>query len=352
MKTNEATVVANSADNPTGTPPILVSEVLEAVLRCLLAWLEQENNGQKNHLILTALAKESLKKVNAPEASRKFDKKEIFAACGQAAEDKELSSWLKWPDLEKYWDARKSSFLSFATSRGIDHYPVFERKSTPGRIESLYWISTSPIVKPAENVETAYTDTMLGTGEDRNDAQRLELEYQCTQPGEIACALLLKPWLSNGKILMKGWGAWSVALPLGLIGMVMLGIIWLALALVGIGPANEKAMAFFLLLSFAYFLWLFFIRPMAHLADDRIICADGVESFKEKPGQLELARVDGGVTIRLVRYSSCCPVCGASVSVEKGEPDFPRRLVGRCAESPREHVFSFDRVTRKGKALW
>ena len=37
--------------------------------------------------------------------------------------------------------------------------------------------------------------------------------------------------------------------------------------------------------------------------------------------------------------------------LKDGEPDYPRRLVGRCHESPREHVFSFDRVTRRGCVL-
>lgn len=343
--------MANGADNPTRTPSIPVSGVLETVLRCLLDWLEQENNGQKNHQILIALTKESLKKIHAPEASRKFDKRDISCACGLAEGEKDLGSWLKWPDVEKYWEARRDNFLAFADLRGVDQCPVFERKTTPGRIETLYWISASQIDVRSELEKTTETGAMPGLGEHSNKAPDLELGYQCTQPGDIACALLLKPWLSNGKVLLKGWRAWSVALPLGALGIAMLGVVWLALALVGLGPVNDKAMLLFLLLCFAYLLWLFFIRPMVHLLDDRIICAEGAGSFKEKPGQLELVRSDGAVTIHLVRYSSSCPVCGASVTVEKGEPDFPRRLVGRCAESPREHVFSFDRVTRRGKAL-
>ena len=34
-----------------------------------------------------------------------------------------------------------------------------------------------------------------------------------------------------------------------------------------------------------------------------------------------------------------------------GVSDYPRRLVGRCDESPRERIFSFDRVTRRGVTL-
>ena len=52
-----------------------------------------------------------------------------------------------------------------------------------------------------------------------------------------------------------------------------------------------------------------------------------------------------------MKYLGECPICGAEVLLDKGEPDFPRRLVGRCQESPREHIFSFDRVTKAGMKL-
>jgi len=52
-----------------------------------------------------------------------------------------------------------------------------------------------------------------------------------------------------------------------------------------------------------------------------------------------------------VRYAATCPVCNARVQVESGGREFHGRLVGRCQESPDEHVFSFDRVTRAGKSL-
>jgi hypothetical protein len=353
METNEPTVEANCAKNPTRTPPIPVNGVLEPVLRCLLDWLEQKNNGQKNHQILIALASESLKKIDAPEASRKFDKRDIWSAC-QTDGEKDLGSWLKWPDIEKYWKVRRDDFLDFADFCGMDHYPVLERKATTGRNETLYWISARPIaeLKRSEAEEGSEIDATPEKGAQSNKSPGLELGYQCTQPGDIACAFLLKPWLNNGKVVLQGWRAWSVALPLFTLGMTMLGIIWLALAQVGRGNVGSNAIISSLfLLGFAYLVWIFLIRPMKYLGEDRIICAEGAESFKEQSGQLELVRSNSIRTIHLIRYSSSCAVCGASVTVEKGEPDFPRRLVGRCAESPREHVFSFDRVTRKGKAL-
>lgn len=358
METNELTVGGNSVNNPTETPLIPVNGVLNTVLRCLLDWLSENNNGQKNHDILTALASESFKKINKAEESRKFDKRDIAAACGLEEGEKDLGSWIKWPEVEKYWNARRGSFLTFAARKGLDHYPHFERKTTPGKNVTLYWISARPIAE-LNIIRAGATDTAdlaPETGEHKNKKSDFEsesdLNYQCTHPGEIACIFLLKPWLRNGKIVLKGWRAWSVALPFLAIAIGILGIVLLAVALVGLGNINNNAiLSSLMLLGIAYSFWIFLIQPMKHLLEDRIICADGIESCREKPGQLELVRADAGLTIHLVRYSSSCSICAASVMVEKGHPDFPRRLVGRCAESPREHVFSFDRVTRKGKAL-
>lgn len=56
-------------------------------------------------------------------------------------------------------------------------------------------------------------------------------------------------------------------------------------------------------------------------------------------------------TIRMVSYVSTCPLCNSRVEVESGKSEFHGRLIGRCAESPMEHVYSFDRVLRIGRPL-
>lgn len=74
---------------------------------------------------------------------------------------------------------------------------------------------------------------------------------------------------------------------------------------------------------------------------------------------LELSRTDGchridpdkPRSIRLVSYSARCPICNGFVSIEGGGWKYPGRLIGRCYESPREHVWSFDHVTLSGRRL-
>lgn len=54
---------------------------------------------------------------------------------------------------------------------------------------------------------------------------------------------------------------------------------------------------------------------------------------------------------RVVSYVSECPVCGGRVDVEKGRGTMSGRLVGRCSESPTEHVYTFDPQTKVGKLI-
>ena len=62
-------------------------------------------------------------------------------------------------------------------------------------------------------------------------------------------------------------------------------------------------------------------------------------------GQRKIERIDQ------VRYVSSCPICDSRVLVSGGGFRFWGRLVGRCERSPREHIFSFDHITRIGSLL-
>lgn len=91
------------------------------------------------------------------------------------------------------------------------------------------------------------------------------------------------------------------------------------------------------------------------LFEDRIMIApEWLLSWKEVGATIEINRSkdrDAPSTLLVHRYSANCPICGWMVKLDRGEPDFPRRIVGRCEEHPREHVFSFDRSSKCGTLL-
>lgn len=114
-------------------------------------------------------------------------------------------------------------------------------------------------------------------------------------------------------------------------------------------------------LMLIYFTFLFckraYQRSNAFLDDRIIMASDHFMSFKENNIVQELVTVNNDQgdflykKVKLTKYVGICPMCKAQVVLEKGEPDFPRKVVGRCKESPREHVYSFDRVMKKGNRL-
>lgn len=96
-------------------------------------------------------------------------------------------------------------------------------------------------------------------------------------------------------------------------------------------------------------------RRALRLFEDRItIAPDWALSWKEVGGTIEINRptVTGSPSkLAINRYTSLCPICNGMIKLDYGEPDYPRRIVGRCEEQPREHVFSFDRFTLIGERL-
>lgn len=54
--------------------------------------------------------------------------------------------------------------------------------------------------------------------------------------------------------------------------------------------------------------------------------------------------------IELLVFEGRCGLCGDELLIEKSR-EFKGRYVGKCAIAPNEHVFSFDHINKKGKAL-
>lgn len=96
-------------------------------------------------------------------------------------------------------------------------------------------------------------------------------------------------------------------------------------------------------------------RRALRLFEDRItIAPDWALSWKEVGVTIEINRsgaISTPAKLAINRYTSTCPICSGMVKLDHGEPDYPRRVVGRCDEQPREHVFSFDRFTLTGERL-
>jgi len=326
---------------------------MREVIQCLIDWLDSETSDEKSHRILRALAQESLKKAVFDESKRRFTAEEIVAAVGESIGSAEPKKWIDWPgSLKKYCETREPQIVEFARKRGLQNYPKPERKSTkggPGRLTTFY-------IKAESVPEILEDDNAIATDEVRvhRNATDFKANYQMTELGEVKPSWIASWLFRHGQIELRQWHVWGILGWLAIIAGLAVLIAyagWLSLSV----PRSVTTRDLTLLISIfviPYGAWVTIIKPWILLLDDRIVVAHELfTNFYEQSAQFELLR-DGDLrVVRLVRYSAACPICGATIYLEKGEPDYRRRLVGRCYESPREHVFSFDRITRCGRLL-
>lgn len=323
------------------------------VIQCLIDWLESEPSGEKPYSVIKALAKESIKVADSDDFIRSFSGGDLVDTIFTGSpDDKPIkpNKWIAWSkSLYPYWDSRRHKVIDFARRRNLDSYPELERKKGGGRgNETTYLIQSIPLPALADDEPESLPDNTP------NEIKRNVIDYELTPHGAVEPSWIAKWLFKNGQLRLTFFQRVLIILGLITIGCLpvfMSYISWLSYLVPQKVTTREIAL-FPFIIAFPYVVWIWLVVPCIRLFEDRIVLAyELIMAFKEKPAQLELLR-DGDLSfIRLVRYSAPCPICGATIYLEKGEPDFPRRLVGRCYDSPREHVFSFDRVTQKGIVL-
>jgi len=324
---------------------------MREVIQCLIDWLNKELSDEKSHRILRALANESFKKADFGENKRRFTADELVAAAEETPKPADAKKWIDWPGaFSDYWQTREPQIIEFARQQGLQSFPKPERISTKGGPGNFATFCIRAIPLPEIREEEAE----VFQSQSGSESGQLQAHYEIASHGEVKPAWIAKWLFHDGQVQLRSWHIWIILGWLLLIGgssIVLSYVSWIALSFPH--PVTTRELTLFItIFGFPYLIWVAVIRPWVRLFDDRVVLAHEIfVKITDKPAQFELLR-DGELRlIRLVRYSAACPICGATLYPEEGEPDYPRRLVGRCYESPREHVFSFDRVTRKGYVL-
>lgn len=320
---------------------------LLAAARCLQGYLVPHGWAAQPCDVLRFLAKETEKRLLDGKVAR-FTNVSIQNAV-QRAPTSDPSKWMSrvWEDLtKKALPAREVGLSAFARSRGLDVYPWVGKTDSPGGAgnQALYYLDVRRIIA-LEN--TAATDTS------KVPEGRWAITYIPELTPQPALGIR---WVFDKSCAATGWRKWLLLLmPLGWLAMAM-GlslIVWLALGY-DKAPLTTQNFVFLLLAGGMGAYGLSVFRELDRFLDDRIAPAPPlVVALKEFGVCVELHKplrgnTDAPRSLRLVRYASQCPVCQSQVLLSRGDVDFPGRLIGRCQESPREHVFSFDRTTLRG----
>lgn len=320
---------------------------LRAVAECLQKYLRLHGRSNHGFDVLRFLADETLARLETGSSTKFHNLAIQIAVVGQAKKDP--SAWLSpvWRKLtSEILPSLESGLQEFARAEGLSHYPWVNRQESTGGAgnQTLYYLEAREIPEAAPEQISSI------------DLPPPDISY-------IPAANLQPSW----------WARWLFGRGYSVIGwrkvlFVFTPLIWLMVLAIFVvlsflllsqskAPVTTQDILALALLVLVTWHAKRVMDGFFHLVDDRIAMAsDHVVGFKEFGVCLELAKPDGASqdgprSLRLVKYAAECPICHAEVLLDAGEPDFPRRIVGRCQESPREHIFSFDRVRRSGYRL-
>lgn len=279
----------------------------------------------------------------------RFTPRELFKKAIELGFTKESiketpSDWVRknWKTLEKEIIDRTGHLQDLSQRKKLEYFPwIAKEESIGGQGRHSYYYLVSKPLNEAEKIESKFYDIPAGG-----------VHYV----PELSDVPIWARWV-NGFVL-KGWQKYIFLSP-AMVVTLFASIAFSVLITQGIyGKISTVSWLSQWLVIIALVVWAF-SSPLFRVVSNRIVMApDWMTRLKDTNVQLELKKIDtdpetGKVTreLRLMVYSAKCPVCTGRVEVVGGGIEFPFRLVGRCTESPREHVFSFDHITRTGKLL-
>ncbi len=320
---------------------------LEQISRCLLDYLNVHGKNSQIYQVLRFLAENTLGRL-AEGKDVKFNYYNIREGVTKETAG-DASAWFSrhWKSLTGDFRQRcEEGIQKFAASQGLNIYPWVEKHESDGGAGNQALISLIALPVPG----------ISSSGETSAGSMPHDITYI---PAEKLKLSWWARWLFDENQVAEGWRKWLLIWPTLLYVMltVVVSIILLFALSLSKHPVTTGDLAAMLII--VLFNWHVYrsLQQFIRLIDDRIIMAsDLMVGFREFGVCLELFRpnvreVGAPKRARMIKYAAQCPVCAAQVLLDVGEPDFPRRIVGRCQESPREHVFSFDRVTRGGCRL-
>lgn len=255
--------------------------------------------------------------------------------------NQEPSQWLSgiWRKIEqRHFPEIESRLIELCRKSGLKVYPVLEKD---GGSPAFYRLGTREL-PPSENSSPEIDDEVSPNLICYEPALTLKL----SRLGKLIFGQGLR-WTAVKRYSYLFWQLFFL-IAVAAFELMLWAILWFS-----VGPLTGQELvvtAMAIVVPVAAY-WHF--HEVFRLWEDRLMIApDWSLAWKEFGATIEINRAknsDQPSTILVRRYTATCPICGWMVKLDRGEPDFPHRIVGRCEENPREHVFSFDRSSRRGK---
>jgi hypothetical protein len=332
---------------------------MKQLVQCLIDWIDQLHASGQAASAVRALASETMKRADSPQPDqRQFDALDLAQAADTTKTwDYDLAKqWLNRANMPKFMDARREDLCTFFRDKGHHAVIIPQKSDTAGRHRAYWYLAVQPLSSEA-NGKALVPPT--------SETSAAEIESPVNPPGELVYDysgpddLRLGPlgWILLGRQgntpTKSAWGLiWAgIVMAVALLFMLCVVLLWAMTRLQRPVTAGDIASLAMLFMTGAL-AWRFLARPLIWLMEDRIIPApELLAGFREDSCQLEMPKEGNARYIRLVRYGGVCPVCAGQMELRYGAGSDGRRLFGCCSEAPQEHVFSFDRVTRRGKRV-
>jgi hypothetical protein len=326
---------------------------MRGLVECLEGWLAKDREDGAAYTLLVALTKETAKRADSADpGQREFDAQDLAAAAGrpEGADFDASKRWVDRAKMEKFAGARQASIEAHFAAAGHAQCLRPVRRSPGGKHRAVWFLEAYPL-PVVEVLESGAEEAKKGS----DSLGPVAIEYEFTEPGHVKAAWYVRPLIGSGSFATRSWRG------LLWLGLVLIPIAYIALTtLFAVGhlylrrPLQTSDLASFVLAGlFAWIFWRLFVRPTMWLLDDRIIPAtEAWVGWREDNAQLELTRDTAKrIRLQLVRYSAVCQVCAGKVELRYSQGTNRRQLLGCCVEAPHDHVFSFDRVLRRGRRL-
>lgn len=322
-------------------------DVLVKTCNCLKEYFVQTSNTERRPVeIYLALLDMSISfiKDGSNSSDLVFDANEICEASFNPKENysaaKEFITRNR-KGFDKLIKENLESIAHFCSLNEVKFLPTIRNTESQGGHKSFFYIGLTPLSNNLTH------EVELKSNYSSNSEVTIEYSVsQLPKVGTWAKSLL------NLKI--SGWKFYSyISLPIIALVIAYGLYLWNYLAM-----SNASLIYSILIGSFigaGYFL----LKPFYNAIDKRIgLAPHWLTGFSFSSVQLRYIRTDIKKpnnkyvrALQLVVYQAECPICSNEVDIEAGKYEHKGRLIGTCNESPLEHIFSFDHVTKKGKLL-
>ncbi len=324
-------------------------------LAVMRSWLESGHNGSKGAewQFLKNLCNETIQRVDCEPWQRALTREEIFGEEDTGSENPKSKE-------NRLREISKRSLLFY--EKGL---PLYRQKVSEAGLERILVVREN-IGGGSGNPTTYYLESVPFDGEIGSilpaptDVRSDKIVYRKSDSENIKLNWKGSLSFGRGGIKRPQWRWWlflsSLLFQILFIALSVI-VVFLELSLTPDSPVTSSNLRSLLMAALiGWFFYFFHIRSWLTLTDRKMMILHPGEHLKnsERPAQVEKVHdPDNGdfAQYKVVRYESSCQICGGPVEIQDGGKAWPDRFVGKCTNSPLEHVYSFDRFTMRGKLL-